>query len=47
MLKSVKTAVLSSHVFDADHQNSCLFTKKGLFSSSLWILNGVLAKFHG
>ena len=26
--KSVKTALLLSNVIDADHQNSCLFTKK-------------------
>ena len=25
--KSVKTALLLSNVIDADHQNSCLFTK--------------------
>ena len=40
--KSVKTALLLSNVIDADHQNSCLFTKKGRFSSPLC----VLAKFH-
>ena len=33
-------------VIDADHQNSCLFTNKGHFSLPLWILIGVLAKFH-
>ena len=44
--KSVKTALLLSNVIDADHQNSCLFTKKGHFSSPLWVLIGVLAKFH-
>ena len=44
--KSVKTAVLLSNVIDADHQNSCLFTNKGHFSSPLWVLNGVLAKSH-
>ena len=44
--KSVKTALLLSNVIDADHQNSCLFTNKGHFSSPLWILIGVLAKFH-
>ena len=43
--KSVKTALLLSNVIDADHQNSCLFTNKGHFSSSLWVLIGVLAKF--
>ena len=32
--------------WDADHQNSCLFTNKGHFSSPLWLLLGVLAKFH-
>ena len=37
--KSVKTALLLSNVIDADHQNSC-------FSSPLWVLIGVLAKFH-
>ena len=41
--KSVKTALLLSNVIDADHQNSCLFTKKGHFSSPMWILGGVLA----
>ena len=45
--KSVKTALLLSNVIDADHQSSCLFTNKGHFSSPLWILIGVLAKFHG
>ena len=46
--KSVKTAMLLSNVnvVDADHQNSCLFTNKGHFSSSLWVLTGVLVKFH-
>ena len=44
--KSVKTALLWSNSVDADHQNSCLFTNKGHFSSPLWLLIGVLAKFH-
>ena len=44
--KSVKTALLLSHVIDADHQKSCLFTNKGHFSLPLWVLIGVLAKFH-
>ena len=44
--KSVKTALLLSNVIDADHQNSCLFTNKGHFSSPLWVLIDVLAKFH-
>ena len=44
--KSVKTALLLSNVIDADHPNSCLFTNKGHFSSPLWVLIGVLAKFH-
>ena len=44
--KSVKTALLLSHVFDADHQNICLFTNKGHFSSPWWILIGVFVKFH-
>ena len=44
--KSVKKALLLSNVIDADHQNSCLFTNKGHFSLPLWVLNGVLAKFH-
>ena len=44
--KSVKTALLWSNVIDADHQNSCLFTNKGHFSLPLWVLIGVLAKFH-
>ena len=33
--KSVKTALIFSNGIDADHQNSCLLTKKGHFS--LWI----------
>ena len=44
--KSVKTALLLSNVIDADHQNSCLFTNKGHFSSPLCYFIGVLAKFH-
>ena len=44
--KSVKTALLLSNVTDTDHQNSCLFTNKGHFSLRLWVLIGVLAKFH-
>ena len=44
--KSVKTALLVSNVIDADHQNSCLFTNKGHFSTPLWVLNGVLAQFY-
>ena len=44
--KSVKTASIMSNVIDADHQNSCLFTNKGYFSSPLWDLSSVLAKFH-
>ena len=40
--KSVKTALLLSNVIDVDHQNSCLFTNKGHFSSPLWVLIGVL-----
>ena len=43
---SVKTALLLSNVIDADHQNNCLFTNKGHFSSPLWVLIGVLAKFY-
>ena len=35
--KSVKTALLLSNVIDADHQNSCLFTNKGHFSSPLFV----------
>ena len=35
--KSVKTALLSSNVIDADHQKNCLFTNKGHFSTSLWV----------
>ena len=35
--KSVKTALLLSNVIDADHENSCLFTNKGNFSSPLLI----------
>ena len=44
--KSVKTAMLLSNVIDADHQNSCLFTNKGHFSSPLLVLIGVLAKSY-
>ena len=44
--KFVKTALLLSNVIDADHQNSCLFTNKGHVSSLLWVLIGILAKFH-
>ena len=44
--KSVKTAMLLSNAIDADHQNRCLFTNKGHFSSPLWVFIGVLAKFH-
>ena len=44
--QSVKTALLLFNVIDADHQNSCLFTNKDHFSLSLWVLIGVLAKFH-
>ena len=44
--KSVKTALLLSNDIDADHQNSCLFTNKVHFSLLLWVLMGVLVKFH-
>ena len=44
--KYVETALLLSNVIDADHQNSCLFTNKGHFSTPLWVLIGVLAKFN-
>ena len=44
--KSVETAWLLSDVIDVDHQNSCLSTNKGHFSSHLWVLIGVLAKFY-
>ena len=44
--KSVKTALLLSNAVDADHQNSCLFTNKGHFSSPLWDLIGVLTNFY-
>ena len=44
--KSVKTALLLSNVIDAYQQNSCLFTNRGHFSLPLWVLIGVLAKFH-
>ena len=43
---AVKTVLLLSYVIDADHQNSCLFTNKDHFSTPLWVLIGVLAKFH-
>ena len=44
--KSIKTALLLSNVTFADHQNSCLFTNKGHFSSPLWVLIGVLTKLY-
>ena len=44
--KSVKTALLLFNVIDADHQNTHLFTNKDHFSLPLWLLIGVLAKFH-
>ena len=44
--ESVKIALFLSNIIDADHQNTCLFTNKGHLSSPLWILIGVLAKFH-
>ena len=44
--KSVKTALLLSNVIEADNQNSCLFTNEGHFSSPLYVLIGVPAKFH-
>ena len=44
--KSVKTALLLSNDIDADHQNSCLFTNKGHFSTPLWVLIAVLAKCY-
>ena len=42
LLKYVKTALLMSNGIDVDHQNSCLCTNKGHFSSHLWVLIGVL-----
>ena len=42
----VKTASLLSNGIAADHQNSCLFTNKGHFSSPLWVSIGVLAKSY-
>ena len=45
MAKS-KTSLLLSNAIDVDHPNSCFFTNKGHFSSPLWVLIGVLAKFH-
>ena len=44
--KSVRTALVLSNVIDVDHQNRCLFTNKGHFSTPLWVLIGVLAKFY-
>ena len=44
--ESVKTTLLLSNVIDADHENSCLFTNNGHFSSPLWVLIGVLASFY-
>ena len=45
-LKSVKTSLLLSNVTDVDRKNSCLFTNKGHSPSPLWVLIGVLDKFH-
>ena len=44
--KSIKTALLLFIVIDADHQNCCLFTNKGHFSTPLWVLIGVIAKLY-
>ena len=44
--KSIKIALLLSNVIGADHQNSCLFTNKGHFSTPLCVLIGVLAKYY-
>ena len=44
--KSVKTALFLSNVIDANHKNSCLLTNKRHLSSPLWVLIGVLSKFH-
>ena len=44
--KSGKTALLLSNSVDVDHQSSCLFTNKCHFSSPLWVVIAVLAKFH-
>ena len=44
--KSVKTAWLLSNGIGVDHQNRCFFTNKGHFSTPLWVLIGVLAKFY-
>ena len=37
-----------SNVIDVDQQNnnSCLLTKKDHFALLIWVLIGVLAKFH-
>ena len=34
-----------SNVIDADHENSCLLTNKGYFSSPSWVLIGVQLNF--
>ena len=44
--KYAKKKLLLSNVIDADHQNSCLLTNKGHFSSPSCVLTGVLAEFH-
>ena len=44
--KQYLVPLLFSNVIDTDHQNDCLFTNKGHFSSPLWVLIGVLAEFH-
>ena len=42
--KSVKSALLLFNVIDVNHQNSCLFTNKGHFSSPLRVLIGLRAR---
>ena len=44
--KSVKTTLLLSNVIDADHKKQLFVYKQRHFSLPLWVLIGVLAKFH-
>ena len=46
MTKSLSNTIVIVQFIDVDHQNSCLFTNKGHFSPLLWVLIGVLDKFH-
>ena len=45
-MKVCQNIIVIVQCYCADHQNSCLFTNKGHFSLPLWVLFGVLDKFH-